>query len=152
MPEGVKKQSRPLRRAKMLQDQVFASFVFFATLLILKMYAVAILTGQVRLRRKVSPKGTGIGGQRKEASFPCKFLGKRSKSLAAGISQHHRLDINQPSASFPLAPVCSLQLKGGGWGVLGGARGVTAFEGYSGFSEAWGSRAHYPQRRSWDPP
>ncbi|XP_070811799.1 prostaglandin E synthase [Pituophis catenifer annectens] len=36
----------------MMQDEVFASFVFFATLLILKMYAVAILTGQVRLRRK----------------------------------------------------------------------------------------------------
>uniref|UniRef100_A0A8C6YDZ5 Prostaglandin E synthase n=1 Tax=Naja naja TaxID=35670 RepID=A0A8C6YDZ5_NAJNA len=36
----------------MMQNEVFASFLFFATLLILKMFAVAILTGQVRLRRK----------------------------------------------------------------------------------------------------
>ncbi|KAM6431510.1 prostaglandin E synthase [Python bivittatus] len=36
----------------MMENEVFASFVFFATLLILKMYAVAIITGQVRLRKK----------------------------------------------------------------------------------------------------
>ncbi|XP_070614274.1 prostaglandin E synthase [Erythrolamprus reginae] len=36
----------------MIQNEVFASFVFFATLSLLKMYAVAVLTGQVRLRRK----------------------------------------------------------------------------------------------------
>ncbi|XP_063172160.1 prostaglandin E synthase [Candoia aspera] len=35
-----------------MENEVFASFVFFATLLILKMYAVAIITGQVRLRKK----------------------------------------------------------------------------------------------------
>ncbi|XP_039201062.1 prostaglandin E synthase [Crotalus tigris] len=36
----------------MMENEIFASFLFFATLLILKMYATAILTGQVRLRKK----------------------------------------------------------------------------------------------------
>ncbi|XP_033887819.3 prostaglandin E synthase-like [Acipenser ruthenus] len=35
-----------------LNNEVFSSFLFYATLLLLKMYAVAILTGQLRLRRK----------------------------------------------------------------------------------------------------
>ncbi|MBN3297590.1 prostaglandin E synthase [Amia ocellicauda] len=36
----------------MLDNEVFASFVFYSALLVLKMYIVAIITGQVRLRKK----------------------------------------------------------------------------------------------------
>ncbi|KAI1904734.1 hypothetical protein AGOR_G00008750 [Albula goreensis] len=36
----------------MMDNKVFASFVFYSTLLILKMYIIAIITGQVRLRKK----------------------------------------------------------------------------------------------------
>ncbi|XP_036386087.1 prostaglandin E synthase [Megalops cyprinoides] len=36
----------------MLDNEVFASFVFYSTLLVLKMYIIAIITGQVRLRKK----------------------------------------------------------------------------------------------------
>ncbi|MBN3320140.1 PTGES synthase, partial [Atractosteus spatula] len=36
----------------MLENVVFASFVFYSTLLILKMFAIAVITGQVRLRKK----------------------------------------------------------------------------------------------------
>ncbi|NXE26499.1 PTGES synthase, partial [Ardeotis kori] len=37
---------------KMMENAVFMSFTFYSTILILKMYAVAIITGQVRLRKK----------------------------------------------------------------------------------------------------
>ncbi|XP_035248129.1 prostaglandin E synthase [Anguilla anguilla] len=36
----------------MVDNEVFASFVFYSTLLILKMYILAIITGQQRLHRK----------------------------------------------------------------------------------------------------
>ncbi|XP_003230564.2 prostaglandin E synthase isoform X1 [Anolis carolinensis] len=35
-----------------MENEAFASFLFFGTLLVLKMYAVAVITGQVRLRKK----------------------------------------------------------------------------------------------------
>lgn len=38
----------------MLGNEVFSCFVFYGVLLVLKMYAIAIITGQVRLRKKVS--------------------------------------------------------------------------------------------------
>ncbi|NWU52318.1 PTGES synthase, partial [Dromas ardeola] len=37
---------------KMMENTVFMSFMFYSTILILKMYVVAIITGQVRLRKK----------------------------------------------------------------------------------------------------
>ncbi|XP_068270136.1 prostaglandin E synthase [Nyctibius grandis] len=36
----------------MMENKVFMSFTFYSTILILKMYVVAIITGQVRLRKK----------------------------------------------------------------------------------------------------
>ncbi|KAM9440960.1 prostaglandin E synthase [Clarias gariepinus] len=36
----------------MLGNPVFSCFVFYSTLLILKMYTIAVITGQVRLRKK----------------------------------------------------------------------------------------------------
>ena len=38
--------------AKMMENEAFTAFIFYGTLLVLKMYAVAIITGQVRLRKK----------------------------------------------------------------------------------------------------
>ncbi|XP_018096869.1 prostaglandin E synthase isoform X2 [Xenopus laevis] len=35
----------------MMDNEVFASFVFYSTLLILKMYIIAVITGQIRLRK-----------------------------------------------------------------------------------------------------
>ncbi|XP_043534242.1 prostaglandin E synthase-like [Chiloscyllium plagiosum] len=35
-----------------LTNEVFCSFVFYAVLLLIKMFALAVLTGQVRLRKK----------------------------------------------------------------------------------------------------
>lgn len=35
-----------------MDNQVFLSFVFYSTLLIVKMYLLAIITGQIRLRKK----------------------------------------------------------------------------------------------------
>ncbi|NXT19629.1 PTGES synthase, partial [Syrrhaptes paradoxus] len=37
---------------RMMENTVFMSFAFYSTILILKMYVVAIITGQVRLRKK----------------------------------------------------------------------------------------------------
>uniref|UniRef100_A0A670KGT4 Prostaglandin E synthase n=2 Tax=Podarcis muralis TaxID=64176 RepID=A0A670KGT4_PODMU len=37
---------------KMMENEAFVSFIFFGTLLVIKMYAVAVITGQVRLRKK----------------------------------------------------------------------------------------------------
>ncbi|KFP27883.1 Prostaglandin E synthase, partial [Colius striatus] len=37
---------------KMMENKVFLSFTFYSTILIVKMYVVAIITGQVRLRKK----------------------------------------------------------------------------------------------------
>ncbi|GAA6103354.1 prostaglandin E synthase [Tachysurus ichikawai] len=36
----------------MLENSVFSCFVFYSILLILKMYTIAVITGQVRLRKK----------------------------------------------------------------------------------------------------
>ncbi|XP_017315210.1 prostaglandin E synthase [Ictalurus punctatus] len=36
----------------MLENPVFSCFVFYSTMLILKMYTIAVITGQVRLRKK----------------------------------------------------------------------------------------------------
>uniref|UniRef100_A0A8D0HDD9 Prostaglandin E synthase n=1 Tax=Sphenodon punctatus TaxID=8508 RepID=A0A8D0HDD9_SPHPU len=36
----------------MMESEVFASFIFYSTVLIIKMYVLAIITGQVRLRKK----------------------------------------------------------------------------------------------------
>ncbi|NWH61720.1 PTGES synthase, partial [Geococcyx californianus] len=38
--------------SKMMENTVFMSFTFYSTILILKMYVIAIITGQVRLRKK----------------------------------------------------------------------------------------------------
>ncbi|MEE6505537.1 hypothetical protein FKM82_005553 [Ascaphus truei] len=35
-----------------MENEVFASFIFYSTLLIVKMYLLAIMTGQIRLRKK----------------------------------------------------------------------------------------------------
>ncbi|XP_068105904.1 prostaglandin E synthase [Hyperolius riggenbachi] len=35
-----------------MENEVFLSYVFYSTLLILKMYILAIITGQIRLRKK----------------------------------------------------------------------------------------------------
>lgn len=39
---------------RVMENKVLMSFAFYSTILILKMYVVAIITGQVRLRKKVS--------------------------------------------------------------------------------------------------
>ncbi|KAJ7988268.1 hypothetical protein DPEC_G00321820 [Dallia pectoralis] len=39
-------------RTMMLENDVFTCFIFYSVLLIIKMYIVAIITGQVRLRKK----------------------------------------------------------------------------------------------------
>ncbi|XP_070780705.1 prostaglandin E synthase [Enoplosus armatus] len=39
--------------AAMIRNEVFSCFVFYGVLLVIKMYTVAIITGQVRLRKKV---------------------------------------------------------------------------------------------------
>uniref|UniRef100_A0ACB8F0R0 Uncharacterized protein n=1 Tax=Sphaerodactylus townsendi TaxID=933632 RepID=A0ACB8F0R0_9SAUR len=44
-----------------MENEVLASFVLFSTLLILKMYAVAIITGQVRLRKKLNLRTCSFG-------------------------------------------------------------------------------------------
>lgn len=36
----------------MIRNEVFSCFVFYAVLLVIKMYIIAIITGQVRLRKK----------------------------------------------------------------------------------------------------
>lgn len=38
----------------MIRNEVFSCFVFYGVLLVIKMYIIAIITGQVRLRKKVS--------------------------------------------------------------------------------------------------
>ncbi|NWX53383.1 PTGES synthase, partial [Promerops cafer] len=43
---------RAAHSPKMMENEVFLSFTFYSTILILKMYVVAIITGQVRLRKK----------------------------------------------------------------------------------------------------
>lgn len=45
-------QGRSSTSSTMMGNTVFLSFAFYSTILILKMYVVAIITGQVRLRKK----------------------------------------------------------------------------------------------------
>ncbi|XP_021269902.1 prostaglandin E synthase isoform X2 [Numida meleagris] len=45
-------QGRSSAPPRMMENTVFLSFAFYSTILILKMYVVAIITGQVRLRKK----------------------------------------------------------------------------------------------------
>lgn len=45
--------SPPEPLTAMITNEVFSCFAFYGTLLIIKMYIVAIITGQVRLRKKV---------------------------------------------------------------------------------------------------
>ncbi|XP_032304094.1 prostaglandin E synthase isoform X2 [Coturnix japonica] len=45
-------QGRSSATPTMMGNTVFLSFAFYSTILILKMYVVAIITGQVRLRKK----------------------------------------------------------------------------------------------------
>lgn len=45
-------QGRSSASSTMMGNTVFLSFAFYSTILILKMYVVAIITGQVRLRKK----------------------------------------------------------------------------------------------------
>lgn len=49
--------------AALTSNATFSCFVFYAVLLVMKMYIIAIITGQVRLRRKVS----GSYGTRKSS-------------------------------------------------------------------------------------
>lgn len=37
----------------MITNEVFSCFAFYGALMVIKMYIIAIITGQVRLRRKV---------------------------------------------------------------------------------------------------
>lgn len=60
----------------MIRNEVFSCFVFYGVLLVLKMYIIAIITGQVRLRKKVSGC---IREQRSAEIFSCNVL-----SFAAG--------------------------------------------------------------------
>lgn len=59
----------------MENSQVLPAFLLCSTLLVIKMYAVAVITGQVRLRKKVRAL-VGVGREEKEIStllaFPCK--------------------------------------------------------------------------------
>lgn len=48
--------------AAMITNEVFSCFVFYAVLLVIKMYVIAIITGQVRLRKKVSDFELGESG------------------------------------------------------------------------------------------
>lgn len=45
---------RLVRPAVMMNNEAFSCFVFYSVLLVIKMYILAIITGQVRLRKKVS--------------------------------------------------------------------------------------------------
>lgn len=63
----------------MENGQVLPAFLLCSTLLVIKMYAVAVITGQVRLRKKVGSlveSGCGGDGRRRGIStllaFPCK--------------------------------------------------------------------------------
>ncbi|MGH0167936.1 UNVERIFIED_CONTAM: hypothetical protein FKN15_053781 [Acipenser sinensis] len=63
----------------MLDNEAFGSFVFYSTLLIIKMYIVAIITGQVRLRKKVRNTALSLvtlaHHNDMENIFPFLFLG-----------------------------------------------------------------------------
>ena len=45
-----------------IRNEAFSCFVFYGVLLVIKMYVIAIVTGQVRLRKKVS--GSDLGPKR----------------------------------------------------------------------------------------
>lgn len=53
------------KMALLIRNDVFSCFVFYGVLLVVKMYIIAIITGQVRLRKKVSavPRTQGTHGR-----------------------------------------------------------------------------------------
>lgn len=57
----------PAPALAMVDGQVLPAFLLCSTLLIIKMYAVAVITGQVRLRKKVR---AALGGPPERARFP----------------------------------------------------------------------------------
>lgn len=88
--------------AVIIRNEVFSCFVFYGVLLLLKMYIIAIITGQVRLRKKVSDY------QRAERnlisalkdfhwcqvffSFPKKAFANPEDALRHGGLEFYRLD------------------------------------------------------------
>lgn len=81
-------------------DPVFSCFVFYGVLLVVKMYILAIITGQVRLRKKVSDSREVVLLQQQwefAASLTphCLFLqafANPEDSLRHGGLQFHRED------------------------------------------------------------
>ena len=84
----------------MITSEVFACFVFYGTLLVIKMYVVAIITGQVRLRKKVRACAPGERWKRlccnlkKYSTFfcPIKAFANPEDALRHGGLQYHRKD------------------------------------------------------------
>lgn len=86
----------------MIRNEVFSCFVFYAVLLVVKMYVIAVITGQVRLRKKV--RGTPLFCPRVAAAPSClhwflvyfsasfKAFANPEDALRHGGLQFHRED------------------------------------------------------------
>ncbi|KAF1649348.1 Prostaglandin E synthase, partial [Eudyptes chrysocome] len=84
---------------KMMENTVFMSFTFYSTILILKMYVVAIITGQVRLRKKLHALS------RRDGRWQGSLVG-RSNLLS--LSRAHRNDMENIFPFLFLGAVYSL--------------------------------------------
>lgn len=82
----------------MITSEVFSCFVFYGTLLTIKMYIVAIITGQVRLRKKV--RACGQDEERKNCVITCEklyniFLPNKGFCEPGGRSETRRITVPQ---------------------------------------------------------
>lgn len=88
--------------AVIIRNEVFSCFVFYGVLLLLKMYIIAIITGQVRLRKKVSDYQRaernlisalkGFHWCQVFFSFPKKAFANPEDALRHGGLEFYRLD------------------------------------------------------------
>lgn len=85
----------------MITSEVFSCFAFYGALLIIKMYIIAIITGQLRLRRKVRIWLTNSGTIRVHILFekwqsiyfsPIKAFANPEDALRHGGLQYQRYD------------------------------------------------------------
>ncbi|KPP69131.1 prostaglandin E synthase-like, partial [Scleropages formosus] len=77
----------------MLDNPVFLSFVFYSVLLILKMYIIAIITGQVRLHKKVSLRVEGKKEANADVRVTFKAFANPEDAMRHGGTQSHHNDM-----------------------------------------------------------
>lgn len=120
----------------MENSQVLPAFLLCSTLLVIKMYAVAVITGQVRLRKKVRAL-VGVGREEKEISTLLAFPCKKVWGLKNVTEMLSRRTVGAVSRLLPPQPFWKLAWPSASWYESTPGGGV---EEWGGFPREWSTR------------